>query len=307
MAEREKDLELKNFAELLEAVKRRPPVTVAVAAAEDEELLKAVKLAESMGFVKPILVGDAEKVEALVRRVGLERATIEPAAGPDLAAARAVELVKNGEARVLMKGLVNTSVYLRAILSREKGLRTGRLLSLLAVYELPQYHKLIYAADSGINVAPDLNQKKAILENSLEAMRRMGFTRPKVAALASNELVDEKIPATVDAAALAEMGRAGTFGDCEIEGPLSLDIAFSREASEHKGFESRISGEADLLIFPNIEAGNFLGKSWLLFNQAKWAGLVLGAGAPVILGSRSDTSEVKINSIALGCLSAFDA
>ncbi len=296
---------MKNFAELLEAVKQRPPVTVAVAAAEDEELLKAVQTAEAMGFIKPILVGDAAKVEALVRKVGLARAAIEPAADPDLAAARAVELVRNGRARVLMKGLVNTSVYMRAILNRDKGLRTGRLLSLLAVYELPQYPKLIHAADSGINVAPNLDQKKIILENSLEAMRRMGFTRPKVAALASNELVDEKIPATVDARTLAEMGRAGAFGDCEIEGPLSLDIAFSREAAKHKGFESRVSGDADLLLFPNIEAGNFLGKSWLLFNQAKWAGLVLGATAPVILGSRSDTSEIKINSIALGCLSAF--
>lgn len=295
---------MKNFKEILAAVKKRPTVKLAIAAAEDEELLKAVKMAGDLGIAQPILVGDAGKLKKIASRTGLEKAEIRPADSPEDAAAKAVELVKSGEAKVLMKGLVNTSVYMRAILNRDKGLRTGRLLSLLAVYEMPQYPKLIFAADSGINVAPNLEQKKMILQNSLEAMLRMGLPRPKVAALASNELVDEKIPATIDARALAEMGRQGELGDCLIEGPLSLDIAFSREAAEHKGFKSDVSGQADLLIFPNIEAGNFLGKSWLLFNQAKWAGIVLGASAPVILGSRSDTAEIKINSIALGCLSS---
>ena len=295
---------MENFSKILTAVKERPLVSLAVAAADDEELLKAVGLAEEMGLVKPILVGPALKTEELARKAGLANFEIEPADSPDQAAVRAVGLVRSGRAGVLMKGLVNTSVYMRAILDKEKGLRTGRLVSLLAVYELPQYPKLIFAADSGINVAPDLKQKRDILKNSLEAMRLMGFIRPKVAVLASNELVDQKIPATVEAASLAEMAAAGEFGDCDLEGPLSLDIAFSREAAEHKSFKSRIAGAPDLLIFPNIESGNFLGKSWLLFNQAKWAGLVLGAGAPVILGSRSDTSEIKINSIALGCLAA---
>lgn len=295
---------MKNFTELLDTVKKRPPASVAVAAAEDEELLKAIKIAEDMGVIKPILIGDESKIKVMAKRVGVRQAEIVSSADPEAAAARAVELVKSGHAQVLLKGLVNTSVYMRAVLNREKGLRAGNLLSLLAVYELPQYHKLIFAADSGINVAPDLEQKKLILLNSLKAMHNMGLNNPKVAALASNGLVDGKIPATVDAKALAETNFELECGDYQIEGPLPLDIAFSRDAAKHKGVESRVAGDIDLLIFPNIEAGNFLGKSWLMFNKAKWAGLVLGASAPVILGSRSDSSEIKINSIVLGCLSA---
>ena len=295
---------MKNFKEVLEELKKRPRQRVAVAAAEDEELLLAVKQAVDLGLVEPILVGDKNMVSSLAEQVGLQGVEIHDAASPEEATALAVELVRTGKARVLMKGLVNTSVYMRAILSRDHGLRTNSLMSLLAVYEFPQYPKLVFGTDSGINVAPNLEQKKDILTSAILAMHRMGISCPKVAALASNELVSDKIIATVEAQALATMGKQGLLPDCQIEGPLSLDIAFSRHAAEHKGFDSDIAGEVDLLLFPNIESGNFLGKSWLLFNQAKWGGIVLGAAAPIILGSRADTAEVKINSIALGCLAA---
>lgn len=143
-----------------------------------------------------------------------------------------------------------------------------------------------------------------ILNNALETMERLGFSNPKTALLAANEMPDPKVPATADAAALVEMAVQGIFPPCIIEGPIAFDVAFSAEAAHHKGIESKIAGDPDLLLFPNIEAGNILGKSWLHFNHAKWAGIVLGASAPVILGSRSDTPEIKINSIALACLSA---
>jgi len=210
--------------------------------------------------------------------------------------------VKIGKADILMKGLVNTSIYMRGILNRENGLRTGRLISMLAVYEFEAYHKLIYCTDSGINNAPNLEEKKVILQNALDAMKGIGFNNPKVAALAANEMVSPSIQATVDADGLVEAVKRGEISPCLIEGPIAFDVAFSQYAAEHKGIISNISGDVDLLVFPNIETGNVLGKSWLHFNKAKWAGIVLGASRPIILGSRSDTADIKINSIALACL-----
>lgn len=295
---------MKNFSEVIEKVKSVDPYIISVAAAEDMELLKAVKVASDMGFVKPILVGDEVKIKEITTEIGLNPLKIVGADSPEDAAAKAVKLVKDGEAEVLMKGLINTSVYMRAILNRENGLRTGRLISLLAVYELPGYHKLLFCTDSGINVAPNTSQKKDILNNSLLAMQGMGISTPKVAALTANEMVDEKIQSTVDAKALVDAVAAGELEACTIEGPIAFDVAFSKHNAEHKGIDSKIAGDVDMLVFPNIETGNALGKSWLHFNQAKWAGIVLGASAPVILGSRSDTQEIKINSIALGCLAS---
>ncbi|MEG0372241.1 MAG: phosphate acyltransferase, partial [Clostridium sp.] len=223
---------------------------------------------------------------------------------PEESSRKAVELVKTNKAQVLMKGLVNTSTYLRAILNRENGLRTGRLLSLLAVYDLPQYHKLLYCTDSGINVAPNLNQKKDIMTNSLLSMQNIGIKNPKVAILTANEMVDPKVQSTVDAFELVNMVRNGDIPKCISEGPIAFDVAFDKQAAKHKGIDSDIAGDVDLLVFPNIEAGNALGKSWLRFNDAKWAGIVLGATNPIILGSRSDTAEIKVNSIALACLAS---
>lgn len=293
---------LKNFDDLITKAKKTKKFSVAVVAADDENVLKAVKIANDCGFIHPILIGDKEKINLLAKNVGLK--DYEIVHETTESALKGVSLVREKKADILMKGLINTSDYLRAVLNRELGLRTGRLLSLLAVYEIPQYHKLIYASDSGVNVAPDLEQKKDILTNSLLAMKNIGFENPKVAILSSNEVKSEKIPSTMDAASLVNKVNQGEIPPCIPEGPISFDVAFDKKAAIHKGIKSEISGDVDLLIFPNIETGNVLGKSWLLFNKAKWAGVVLGASAPIILGSRSDTPEIKVNSIALACLSA---
>ena len=217
----------------------------------------------------------------------------------------AVRAVKDGGAQVLMKGLVNTSIYMRGILNKEHGLRTGRLLSMMAVYEAPGYHKLVYCSDSGINVAPTFEQKKDILKNILIATRAIGLENPKVAALTANEMVDPKIQSTVDAAGLVEYARSGELGlPCVIEGPIAFDVAFDPHAAAHKKIDSKITGETDIVIFPNMEAGNIMGKSWIHLCKCRWAGIVLGATNPVILGSRADTPEIKLNSIALACLAA---
>lgn len=298
---------LKNFQDLLNQARSVPPRTVAVAVAQDEAVMTAVRDAAALGFVRPVLVGDEEKIREIADRIGFSGFEIVHRPGEAEAVEAAVRLVREHGADVLMKGLVNTAVYMRGILNREWGLRTGRLLSLLAVYELPQYHKLIYCSDSGVNVVPDLAQKKDILTNALLAMKNLGMENPKTAMLTANEMLDPKVQATVDAAGLVEMVEKGEVPPCIAEGPISFDVAFDAHAAAHKGVHSRIAGDVDLLIFPNIEAGNIMGKSWLQFNGAKWAGIILGAAAPAILGSRSDTPEIKINSIAMACLAVEKA
>ncbi|MDY0236106.1 MAG: bifunctional enoyl-CoA hydratase/phosphate acetyltransferase [Gudongella sp.] len=295
---------IKNFNDLVEKAKLLDKFKVCVAAAEDEEVLKAVKLAMDMGFIDPILVGDKDKIQELADKIGLKDYELVHSDSPEESALEAVKIVSSGRASVLMKGFVNTSVYLRAVLNKEFGLRTGRLLSLLAAYEIPQYHKLLYCTDSGVNTNPNLEQKKDILVNSLLALEGFGLHNPKVAALTANETVDPKIQSTVDAGALVEMVANGEIKKCIIEGPIAFDVAFDSHAAEHKGIDSKVSGDVDLLLFPNIETGNALGKSWLLWNDAKWAGIILGASSPIVLGSRSDTAEIKVNSIALACLAS---
>lgn len=298
---------LKNFDEVLEKVRSIEPFTVSVAAAADKELLQAVKTASDLGFVRPVLVGDPKAVGGICEEIGLKPLDILAADGEEKAVAAAVKAVREGGAQVLMKGLVNTSVYMRGILNKEHGLRTGRLLSMMAVYEAPGYHKLVYCSDSGINVAPNLEQKKDILKNILLATKSIGLENPKVAALTANEMVDPKIQSTVDAAGLVEYVASGALGPdlpCIIEGPIAFDVAFDPHAAAHKKIDSKITGETDIVIFPNMEAGNIIGKSWIHLCKCRWAGIVLGATHPVILGSRADTPEIKLNSIALACLAA---
>lgn len=299
---------LKNFDEVQERVRSiREPYIVSVAAAEDKELLLAVKTAAELGFVRPVLTGDPKAVGEICADIGLKPLDILEAHGEEEAVAVAVKSVREGGAQVLMKGLVNTSIYMRGILNKEQGLRTGRLLSMMAVYEAPGYHKLVYCSDSGINVAPNLEQKKDILKNILLATKSIGLETPKVAALTANEMVDPKIQSTVDAAGLVEYAASGALGaelPCVIEGPIAFDVAFDPHAAAHKKLDSKITGETDIVIFPNMEAGNIMGKSWIHLCRCRWAGIVLGATHPVILGSRADTPEIKLNSIALACLAA---
>lgn len=297
---------IKDFDDLIERVKKVKKSTVCVAEANDKTVLESVKMATDLGIIDSILVGNEEEIESLAKEIGLKDYKIVHGDTPEDSAAEAVKQVSSGKAEILMKGLVNTSIYMRAILNRDYGLRTGRLLSLLAVYDLPDYHKLMYCSDSGVNVAPNLEQKKEILANMVGAMKNVGIEEPKVAALTANEMVDESIQSTVDADKLVKAVENGELPSCIIEGPISFDIAFDKEAAEHKGIDSKISGDLDGILFSNMEMGNVLGKSWLHFNDAQWAGIILGASHPVILGSRSDTAEIKLNSIALACLTKDD-
>lgn len=282
-----------SFDEIRRYCLQRTPVKAAVAAAEDEAVLEAAVMAEEMGIVECILVGDEEKIRKLSPGIKL-RIINEP--DEKEAARKAVMMVRQNEAQILMKGLINSSDFLRAVLDPENGLRTGSLLSHLAIYEVKG--RLLFLTDGGMNIEPGFAEKKQILENALGIIHNMGWECPNVAVLTANEKVSAKMKATVDAAALCEMGKSGEIAGCVIEGPIALDVAVSKSAAEHKGITSGIAGKTDLFLMPNIEAGNMVGKTLSYFAGAKMAGLILGAAAPVVMTSRADSAEEKCSSLA---------
>lgn len=293
----------RSYQEIRERVKGKGPVTVSVAVAQDREVLAALKLAQDEGIAKALLVGNAAEIRPLLEEVGLAKDTpVIDEVDPIQAALKAVSLVRDGDAQVLMKGLINSSDFLRAVLNQEVGLRTGRLLSHLGAFEVPGQEKLLFVSDGGMNIAPGLQEKKEILVNSLLALQGMGITEPRVALLTANEIVNPKMPATVDAKSLAEMATEGELPCGIIEGPIALDVAISPEAAGHKGLKSQVSGQVDLYLVPTIETGNVLGKSLIYFAGAKMAGVILGATHPIVMTSRAETPEGKLNSIALACL-----
>lgn len=293
-----------SFAQLADKLNPAKKVRLCVAGALDKDILLAVKHAYDKGYAQAVLVGDVQAINTLAKEIGFEDFTAYAPRENRNPAEEAVALIHEGKAQVLMKGTVDTTTYMRAILNKEKGLRTDKLMTAFGAYEVPGYHKLVFGSDSGIAVAPNLEQKKDIIHNALAVLRAIGYERPKIACLAASEVVNEKIPASFDADQLVKASHTGIFGSCLAEGPLALDVIFSQEAAEHKNIKSDIAGDVDFILFPNMETGNAIAKTWLHFCQAKWGGLVLGCSTPIILGSRSDTAKVKINSIILGCLYA---
>ncbi|MBA1335724.1 MAG: Branched-chain phosphotransacylase [Firmicutes bacterium] len=297
---------IKKFDELIQKAKQQRTMRLAVAAAEDDEVLKAVDGALELGLVEPILVGNKKEIAELAKSLDIDITRFEVIDQPDFegSAREAVSLVSSGKADFVMKGILGTADLLKAVLDKEIGLRGKNLLSHVMVYEIPAYHKLIYLTDGGMNIAPDLDDKKQIIENAIEVCRAMGLEKPKIAALTAVEKVNPKMQATLDAAQLKEMCERGEFGDAIIDGPLSFDLAVSAEAGRHKGIQSPVCGDVDVILVPTIEVGNGVGKCMTYFANAKSAGIVMGAAAPVVLVSRADTHEAKLYSIALGSVIA---
>lgn len=294
----------RDFSDILRGCAGAGRRRLSVAVAQDEKVLEAVAAAEECGLAEAILVGDRELIAPMVERLGIAGARIVHRPDEAEAAREAVALVRSGEAEVLMKGLLNSSDFMRAVLDKDGGLKTGSLLSHLAVFEVPGQRKLQFYTDGGLNIAPDLAEKKGILINALSALSALGIENPKVAALSANEKVSAKMQSSVDAAALAEARASGEIPAGIVEGPIALDVAASPEAARHKGIESAISGDVDLYLVPGIDAGNMIGKTLVYFAGATMAGIILGAAAPVVLSSRSDTAEGKLYSIALASLVA---
>jgi phosphate butyryltransferase len=297
---------IKAFDEILKAAREKGPKIIAVAVAQDIEVLSAVNGAKDLGIADAILVGDKDEIAKAATECGVDinKFEIIDVKEKSEACRTAVELVSTGKAHIVMKGLVDTSLILKAVLDEKIGLRTGNVLSHVAVFDVPGYDRLFYVTDAAMNIAPDLNQKKQIIENAVQVANALGNDNPKVAVLAAVEKVNPKMQATLDAAELIKMNEAGELKGCTLGGPFALDNAVSVEASKHKGITHPVAGYADILMVPTIESGNMLYKSMVFFARAKNAGIIVGAKAPVVLTSRADSDEAKLNSIAIGALMA---
>lgn len=278
---------------------------LSVAAAHDEEVLLAVKDACEMDIIKAILIGEEDKIRKIASEINFNLDNVEVIDESDLklCAEKAVKLVSSGKSDYVMKGLLDTSIILKEVLSKEYGLRTDSLLSHVMIYEVPSYHKLLILTDGGMNIDPDVSQKKKIADNAIKAAKSLGIDTVKVACLAAKEKVNPKMQATLDADELKSMCKDGMFGKgVVVEGPIAFDLAVSEEACKIKGYESEVGGDADILLVPTIETGNGIGKALTYMANAKSAGIIMGAKAPVVLVSRADTHESKLYSIAYGAI-----
>ncbi|WP_336967310.1 phosphate butyryltransferase [Bacillus cereus] len=292
---------------LIDQAAGQPKKTVAVAVAEDHEVIEAVAKAIKLQLAQFRLYGNQEKIMGMLQEHGLqtsEHVEVIAAMSSAEAAELSVKAVRNGEADVLMKGNIPTANILKAVLNKEWGLRKGSVLSHVAAFEVPNYDRLIFVTDAAMNIAPDVTQKAAIIQNTVEVARAIGIDLPKVAPIAAVEVVNPAMQATIDAAMLTQMNRRGQIKDCIVDGPLALDNAVSQIAAEHKGIVSDVAGKADILLVPTIEAENVLYKSLVYFADAKVGAMIAGAKAPIVLTSRADSAETKVYSLALAVATA---
>lgn len=274
---------------------------VVLAAAHDTHALDAIVQANKQQLVDGILVGDRNKIEGIANAHGFDLGVFRILHEPDndKAAAIAVKMVSGGDADILMKGQLGTSNLLRAVLNKEYGLRSGSLISHLALFELKKYHKLIGLTDAAMNISPDLSGKATLIRNAVGCLRSLGIEKPRVAVLSAAETVNPDMRSSVDAAVLAKMCERGQIRDCMVDGPMAFDNAISRDSAKIKGIDSQVAGDADLLVADNIDAANALYKCMMYFAGARCAAVILGASAPIVLTSRADSDETKLNSIAL--------
>ena len=296
----------RNLNELVEAARARGPVKIAVAAGHDPDVIEALRQARELNLAEGILVGDGRKIQSLADSAGgdIPAYQILEEADDDAAARRAVALVRDGQASLLMKGKISTAKLVRAVLDKDAGLRTGRLLSQVVVFQVPGFDRLMLMSDAAINIAPTLAQKAELCRNAIEVAHAIGIERPNLAALCALETVNPDMPATVDAAALAGMNRRGQIPGVYIEGPIALDVPLSRFAADRKGIDSPIVENTDIFLAPDIEAANILYRAILFFAKGESCGIVVGAQVPLILLSRAETPQTKIRSIALAMLAA---
>jgi len=291
-----------SIQEVYDAIGAVPSKTVAVAQAADEHVLQAAEGARREGYVRPVLIGDAGRIRALAGKLGIDPASCEVVDRPDdrEAAECAVRMVHNGQADVVMKGLMDSSVFLKAVLNREYGLREeGKAISAIAVMELKALRRLVFMTDLGITPLPDLAAKAKLIESTAAVARRFGIETPKVAVLSAAEKLNEKMASSREAYALAEMNRRGELPGCQVAGPISFDLALSAAAAEEKGYTDPVAGKADILLVPSIEVGNAVYKALMLFADMETGGIIAGTRAPVVFCSRADSALTKKNTLAL--------
>jgi phosphate butyryltransferase len=296
-----------SFVELRQRAQSAGPKSVAVVVADDDVALTAAEGALNLGIAHPVLIGNErtirDKAEQLKLNALLAEAKFVAAKDP---AGTAVQMARDGNVDVLLKGHLRTDELLNAVLRKENGLRTGRLLSDVLLYEdaLSGRRRLVGISDGGLNVLPDLGKKKQILQNAVEVMRSIGLECPKMAIMSATEVVSTSLPSTIDAQALVDMCAAGEFGNVEVFGPVALDCALLRSAAEAKGIKDKAAGYADCMVVPNIEAGNLLAKAAKYFGGSQCAHVVVGAKVPILIPSRVESADDKVNAIALGVIYA---
>ena len=297
-----------NFKQLMEEAKKKEGIVVGVPSPEDESSIKTIINAREKKLANFILTGNKVKIEALLNEYG-GRTTdydIISTQNEDESAATIVELAHQGKIQVILKGFLPTAALMKPILDKEKGLRTGNLLSDILVVENPagNYDGLLGMTDGGLNILPTLDQKKQIVENAVKVFHKLGYEKPKVGIMAAVETVKDSMPATMDADALTVMNRKGQITDCDVYGPLALDIAVSPEAAKHKGIDNPVAGMTQILVVPNIEAGNLLGKAYTYYLHLTVAHVIMGARIPILIPSRNESDVDKIHSVALGVICA---
>ena len=296
----------KNFDDLLSRVKECKRKKVSVAVAQDEPVLEAIKAAKEQGIADAILVGDKNKIKEIADSIGMDITQFEVIHEPDVkkAVLFAIQLVSSGRADMVMKGLVDTATFLRSVLNKEVGLRTGKVMSHVSVFEIEGFDRLIFLTDAAFNTYPDLKAKVQIVQNSVSVAHACGIECPKVAPVCAVEVVNPDMPATIDASLLSKMNDRGQIKGCVVDGPLALDNALSEEAAHHKGITGPVAGKADVIMLPNIETANVMYKTLTYTSKSRNGGILVGTSAPVILTSRADSFETKVNSIALAAVVA---
>lgn len=295
-------MSIKNFDELIKKVKNfEEKRKVAIVVAEDKHTLEAAFAAMDDNILEPVLIGNGEEIKKILKKINRNLNEDNIIDVPDAVAAayKGIELASKGDVDFIMKGKIQTADFLRAVVDKEKGLRTGNAMSHFVINEVPSYHKLLVTTDGGMITYPDVNKKKEILENAVNVLLDLGYEKPKVAVLAAAEVVNPKIIESVDAGKLKEMNQNGEIINCIVEGPISYDLTMSKESARIKGYNSPVTGEADILISPNITAGNILGKCLLFSAGARMAGFIVGAKVPIVMTSRGASSEEKYLSLAL--------
>lgn len=298
---------IRNFAHLMDEAKKRKGIVVGVPAPEDASSVKTIVKACKENIADFILTGDKEKITALLEEHGGSASDVEiihTGTEPKDAAEKITQLANQGKLQVILKGYLPTAALMKPILDKEKGLRTGNLLSDILVVENPaeNFEGLLGMSDGGLNILPDVNQKKQMIENAVKVFRKLGYKTPNVGIMAAIESVKESMPATVDAQTLTRMNRDGEITGCRVYGPLALDIAVSPEAARHKGVDDPVAGMVHVMIVPNIESGNLLGKAFTYYLKQTVAHVVMGARIPILIPSRNESDVDKIHSVALGVL-----
>lgn len=295
-------MEIKNFQEIIDKVKGTPSKKrMVIAAAGEEHTLQAAIHAKNEGIITPILVGDKKEIDKILNALGenIPKEDIYDVSDVVKAAEKAVELVREGKGDFLMKGFLDTSVILKAVVNKESGLGKGSVMSHFTMFEVPNYEKILVVVDGGMVTYPTLEQKKAIIENTVGVLNSYGYEDPKVGVLACVEKVNPKMPETVEADALAKMNINGELTGCTVAGPISYDCAMDKEIAKTKKYESPVAGNADILVAPNIHAGNIMGKMLAVTCEAKMAGFIVGAKCPIVLTSRGSSTEEKYLSIVM--------